>query len=141
MLQGRNRTTVEAASLLHHLQLQKREPGCRTFALPLPLPPEEVVAAAHCMSLVSEKVRCADADFVVVDKVRDFHQPTLTLIDIFDALTNPHQRDTYKEAVARWVKEWPDAPYVLSLIHPSPEFTRALLTLLVVFLYHDPTSY
>lgn len=45
-----------------------------------------------------------------------------------------HLRETCKETVARRVEEWYDAPCVLSLFHPSPEFTRASLTLLVAFL-------
>jgi hypothetical protein len=113
------------------------------------------------MPLVSEKVRCADADLIVVNKGRDSRRPTLTLTDMFGAVDQSlnsddfspsplamsceglglvwphmisHQRDTRKEAVARWVEEWHDAPYVLSLFHPSPEsLPRALLTLLVVF--------
>jgi hypothetical protein len=122
---------------------------CRLHCLP-----KRDGSCTQFMSLVSEKVTCVDADLVVVNEGRDSHRPTLTLTDMFGAVDQSlhsdnfspsplamsceglglvwphiisHQRDTCKEAVARWGKEWHDAPYVLGLFHPSPEFTKGFV--------------
>jgi len=44
-----------------------------------------------------------------------------------------HHRDIRRGAVARWVEEWHDAPYVLCLSTVHQSLPKALLTPLVAF--------